>query len=69
MKTQNEFQSARFEARSQMWGVSIPIDLAKGFRIRPEFMWYDDGDLSMQGVESFDLGKYAIYGVQFQVTF
>ncbi len=69
MKTKNDFQSADFEARSQMWGVSIPIDLAKGFRIRPEFMWYDDGDLDIEGVEPFGLGKYAIYGVQFQVTF
>ena len=26
------------------WGFSIPIDLAKGFRVRPELMWYDDGE-------------------------
>ncbi len=69
MKTQNAFQGTDFDAKSRMWGVSIPIDLAKGFRIRPEFMWYDDGDLSIEGVDSFGLGNYAIYGVQFQVTF
>ncbi len=69
MKTKNEAQDADLEARSRMWGVSIPIDLAKGFRIRPEFMWYDDGDLDIEGVAPFGLGKYAIYGVQFQVTF
>jgi hypothetical protein len=52
------------DVRTQMWGVSVPIDLAKGFRVRPELMWYDDGD--DLGV---DYGKYAIYGVQFQITF
>jgi len=69
MKTKNEFQGAEIDAKSRMWGVSVPIDLAKGFKIRPEFMWYDDGDLCIQGAEPFGLGKYAIYGVQFQVTF
>jgi hypothetical protein len=69
MKTKNAFQGAETEARSQMWGVSVPIDLAKGFKIRPEFMWYDDGDLNIEGVEPFGLGKYTIYGVQFQITF
>ncbi|MCF8143357.1 MAG: porin [Deltaproteobacteria bacterium] len=52
------------DIRTQMWGISVPIDLAKGFRVRPELMWYDDGD--DLGV---DYGKYAIYGVQFQITF
>lgn len=54
---------------SSMWGFSIPIDLAKGFRIRPELMWYDDGELQISGNDELDLGSYAIYGVQFQITF
>lgn len=55
-----------------MFGFSVPIDLAKGFRVRPECMWYDDGDLKLnyrgEGI-SDNLGNYAIYGVQFQITF
>jgi len=54
-----------------MVGLSVPITLAKGFSLRPEFMWYDDGDLKQNGPggSSTDLGKYSIYGVQFQITF
>ena len=48
-----------------MCGLSVPIDLAKGFKLRPEIMWYDDGDDAISGQASTDLGKYAIYGVQF----
>jgi len=70
MKTKNESAAgAAMEAQTQMWGFSVPIDLAKGFSIRPEFMWYDDGDTSTAGATSVDNGKYAIYGVQFQITF
>jgi len=72
MKTKNKTVIAGSdvdnEAKSQMWGISVPIDLAKGFRVRPELMWYDDGDHDVGGT-STDLGKYAIYGVQFQITF
>ena len=57
------------EAKTQMVGFSVPIDLAKGFRIRPECMWYNDGDGAIEGSKSTDFGKYAIYGVQFQITF
>jgi hypothetical protein len=57
------------EVKSTMWGLSIPIDLAKGLRLRPEFMWYDDGKLHRQPKGSLNYGKYAIYGVQFQISF
>jgi len=72
MKSKNEDAAGfELEAKSQMWGFSVPIDLAKGFRIRPEVMWYDDGDTSSANpaVANQDHGKYAIYGVQFQITF
>ena len=70
MKTKNENAAgAEMEANAQMWGASIPIDLAKGFRIRPELMWYDDGDTSTAGSTSVDNGKYAIYGLKFEVRF
>ena len=32
-------------------------------------MWYDDGDYQIAGNDEVDLGSYAIYGVQFQITF
>ncbi|MCD6294451.1 MAG: hypothetical protein J7M20_05885 [Deltaproteobacteria bacterium] len=57
------------DVTSTMWGFSIPIDLAKGFRIRPEVMWYDDGEIQWGGRDVVDLGDYALYGVQFQITF
>ena len=70
MKSKNENAAGRkMEARSQMWGFSVPIDLAKGFRVRPEIMWYDNGDTSTEGSASLDNGRFAIYGVQFQITF
>lgn len=69
-KTKNKTAAgADRECKTQMYGISIPIDLAKGFRLRPEFMWYDDGDTKTNGAASVDNGKYAIYGVQFQITF
>lgn len=69
-KTKNETAAgANMEVRTSMIGFSVPIDLAKGFRIRPEFMWYDDGSTSTAGAASVDNGKYSIYGVQFQITF
>jgi hypothetical protein len=52
-----------------MYGVSVPIDLAKGFRIRPELMWYDNGELETDNAPTIDNGKYYILGVQFQITF
>ena len=72
MKTKNETAAGwKTESKSQMWGFSVPIDLAKGFRVRPEIMWYDNGDTTNDDptVASTDNGKYAIYGVQFQITF
>jgi len=69
-KTKNENNLGREnEALTQMVGFSVPIDLAKGFRLRPEIMWYDDGDTKTDGSASVNNGKYAIYGVQFQITF
>jgi len=57
------------DAKSQFWGISVPIDLAKGFRVRPEITFWDDGDLETNGQTPQDLGKYMIAGVQFQITF
>ena len=69
MKSDVDFDYKSLEATSTMWGFSIPIDLAKGMRIRPELMWYDDGEIQYGGSDLDNFGKYAIYGVQFQITF
>ena len=66
--------TAGFEQKdtTYMYGVSVPIDLAKGFRIRPELMFYNNGTLKTNdnGVTpNVDNGKYMIAGVQFQITF
>ena len=60
--------SDKTRARTTMYGISVPIDLAKGFRIRPEIMFYDDGTGEI-GNTTQDFGHYAIYGLQFQITF
>jgi len=58
------------QTTTYMYGLSVPIDLAKGFRIRPELMFYDNGELKTDdGSASVDNGKYMIAGVQFQITF
>lgn len=55
---------------NQMYGVSIPIAAAKGFTIRPEFMWYDEGDSeTLPDGSKADFGSEYIYGVQFQIVF
>jgi hypothetical protein len=57
-----------YEFKSTAFGLSLPINIAKGFIIRPEAMWYDEGDEPVGGVVT-DWGKQAQYGVQFQVVF
>jgi hypothetical protein len=69
LKSSVDFNYQSLDAASTFWGFSIPIDLAKGFRIRPELMWYDDGELQYAGQDMQKYGKYALYGVQFQITF
>ena len=59
----------KVQSKTQMYGVSIPIILTKGFSIRPEFMWYNDGAGETEGQSNQDFGHYGIYGVQFQITF
>jgi hypothetical protein len=51
-----------------MYGISIPIAVAKTFLITPEYMVYDMGDLEV-GSTSTDMGEYTIAGVQFQIVF
>ncbi len=69
IQTSTVSYQGNIDTSSTMWGISVPIDLAKGFRVRPELMWYDDGKFQLEGNDETDLGSYAIYGVQFQITF
>jgi len=53
-----------------MYGVSIPISIAKGFTIRPEIMGYDyDTDATVSNTTEVDFGKEFCIGVQFQLVF
>lgn len=58
------------EYTTQMYGISVPMDVSKGFRIRPEIMWYDRGSNNKDSDgKSVNNGREAIYGLQFQATF
>ena len=71
MRTKNKYGESDFETKSDMIVLSIPIDVAKGLRIRPEIGFYDDGEVKIRGPEpeDYNAGKYMIAGVQFQITF
>jgi hypothetical protein len=52
----------------QAYGISIPIKIAEGFFVSPEFSYYDYG--KKPGVaNSPDLGKEMLGGIQFQFIF
>ncbi len=57
------------ETERQMYGMSIPIAVAKAFIIRPEYMVYDWGDVKKPGVADKNLGEETIAGIQFQIVF
>jgi hypothetical protein len=77
----SEGDNLKNEGTSMMFGISVPISVAKGMTIRPEIAWYDDGDdnkldtrtVGYTGTETGtikqDYGSYFIGGVQFQITF
>ena len=68
MKSEGDKNPMRY--KSWFWGISIPIQVAKGFSLAPEFMWYDDGDDNRDAWDNrVNNGRYAIYGVQFQFRF
>ncbi len=71
MKTENKYGGTDLDSKSKMMGVSCPIDVAKGLRVRPEFMVYDEGTIHNRGEINgdYEAGKYFIVGAQFQITF
>jgi hypothetical protein len=59
-----------FDISQWMYGVSVPISVAKGFTIRPEFMYYDfDGSAQVGGVNGVDRGDQWYFGVQWMLAF
>ena len=53
-----------------MYGISVPIAIAKGFTIRPELMGYDlDTGATIGNTTEVDFGKEYLVGVQFQLVF
>jgi len=59
-----------FDISQWMYGVSVPISVAKGFTIRPEFMYYDyDGSAEQGGVNGVDRGDQWLLGIQWQLVF
>jgi hypothetical protein len=52
------------------YGVSVPISVAKGFTIQPEFMYYDyDSSAKRAGIDGVDMGSQWILGVQWMLRF
>ncbi|MBW2034655.1 MAG: hypothetical protein JRI94_13920 [Deltaproteobacteria bacterium] len=65
-------QANRWDNTRTMYGVSVPIAVAKTFIIRPEVFFYDFGEFEVNGVvdpNNGDLGSQTIIGVQFQIVF
>ena len=65
-----------FSQTVRMFGFSIPVKVAKNFKIRPEIMYYDLGkrenfikDDATGSFEDEERGSYVIAGAQFQITF
>lgn len=62
--------AAEFDVSRWMYGVSVPISVAKGFTVRPEFMYFDmDDSAQIGGVNNIDLGSEWLLGVQFMLAF
>ena len=62
----------RWENTRYMYGVSVPIAVAKTFIIRPEVFYYDYGEFEQGGIvdpNNGDLGGQIVAGVQFQIVF
>ena len=52
------------------YGISVPISVAKGFTIQPEFMYYDyDSSATRAGIDGVDMGSQWILGVQWMLAF
>jgi hypothetical protein len=65
-------QANRWTNMRYMYGISVPIAVAKTFIIRPEIFYYDYGEYELGGIvnpANGDLGSQTLIGVQFQIVF
>jgi hypothetical protein len=78
MKAENDDSPnprSRYEFTSQSYGASLPINVAKGFIISPEIMFFDEGDdpapliTGLPPGLSVNWGRQIQYAVQFQFVF
>jgi len=73
VKNDDRFAAAnRWDNTRTMYGISVPIAVAKTFIIRPEVFVYDYGEMERNGVVNVnngDLGAQTLIGVQFQIVF
>jgi hypothetical protein len=59
-----------FDLNRWMYGLAVPISVAKGFTIRPEFFYYDyDGSGKAGGIQGRDFGNQWLLGIQWQLKF
>ncbi|MBW1773648.1 MAG: hypothetical protein JRJ82_12255 [Deltaproteobacteria bacterium] len=62
--------SSNIDLTRWMYGINVPIAVAKGFTIRPEIMAYDmDSGATVANVTEVDFGKEFLIGVQFVLVF
>jgi len=67
-----DMREGEIEMKLQMYGLSVPITVAKTFVIRPEIFYYDWGKADVPGwwpAPDIPYGNEIIGGVQFQVAF
>ncbi|MBN1381192.1 MAG: hypothetical protein JXA41_05930 [Deltaproteobacteria bacterium] len=74
-----EYDNLKDEMKTMMYGITCPIDITPGFKIRPEIMIYDNGDsnkIAVKGTSTipttnyeYDFGKELLAGIQFEFTF
>jgi len=54
--------------KKSAWTVFLPVTVAKGFKIVPEVVFTDEGDLTVQNVTQ-DRGNSTRYGIYWQIDF
>jgi len=54
--------------KKSAWTVFLPVTVAKGFKIVPEIVFTDEGDLTLQNVTT-DRGNTTRYGIYWQIDF
>lgn len=62
--------ATNIDLTSWMYGICVPIMVAKGFKIAPQIMFYDnDTNAKVGNGETVNFGREYLAGVQFQLVF